>query len=135
MCIWYQVKPLKFIVHKIKKYSLCLQVCNYLLLYCLWIFISYQTVSTEKDTTYNGFYWVKKLVCLKAVHKLRRLKGGGGGVQNCQFYLVKRRHSLWTAPYYVKQFCFMKKKFQKYFGWLERILITSFWICRIRPCT
>ena len=51
---------------------------------------------------------------LGAVHKLCRLRGGGGGVKNCRFYLVKRRlraggggqklpilrrHSLWTAPY------------------------------------
>ena len=28
---------------------------------------------------------------LGAVHKLCRLKGGGGGVKNCQFYLVKRQ--------------------------------------------
>ena len=28
---------------------------------------------------------------LGAVHKLCRFKGGGGGVKNCQFYLVKRR--------------------------------------------
>ena len=56
---------------------------------------------------------------LGAVHKLCRLKGGGGGGKNCQFYLVKRRlgggegeqnlptlrrHSLWTAPK-VKNVC------------------------------
>ena len=28
---------------------------------------------------------------LEAVHKLCRLKGGGGWVKNCQFYLLKRR--------------------------------------------
>ena len=30
-------------------------------------------------------------VLLGAVHKLCRLKGGGEGVKNCQFYFVKRR--------------------------------------------
>ena len=58
--------------------------------------------------------WINftKFLWLGAVHKLCRLKGGGGGVINYQFYLVKRqlrveegqkspilrRHSLWTAP-------------------------------------
>ena len=46
------------------------------------------------------------LVLLGAVHKLCRLRGGGG-VKNSRFYLVKgvknlRRHNLWTAPYACK---------------------------------
>ena len=38
-----------------------------------------------------SFSYKTSFICLGAVHKLCRLKRGGGGVKSCQFYFVKRR--------------------------------------------
>ena len=48
--------------------------------------MSYWKLSLEKKERKMQFHPTS----LGAVHKLCRLRGGGG-VKNCQFYLVKRR--------------------------------------------